>query len=79
MADHSASDKSICYSIRLGGSLDLKWSEWFDGFKITYQEEDTILTGFVRDQAALHGLMNKIRDLGLPIIYVQRQEPERSR
>ena len=61
------------YQIRVKGVLDQKWSDWFDGFAITLQANDeTLLTGPVADQAALHGLLAKIRDLGLPLLLVQR-------
>ena len=61
------------YQIRVKGSLDKKWSDWFDGFRISLQANDeTLLTGPVADQAALHGLLAKIRDLGLPLLLVQR-------
>ena len=57
------------------GNLDQKWSDWFDGLTITPQANDaTILTGPVADQAALHGLLGKIRDLGLPLLLVKRME-----
>jgi hypothetical protein len=63
------------YEIRVKGNLDLKWSDWFDGFSITPVDEDeTQLIGSVADQAALHGLLHKIRDLGLPLLTVQRLE-----
>jgi hypothetical protein len=61
------------YEIRVKGNLDLKWSDWFDGFSITPVDEDeTLLVGSVADQAALHGMLHKIRDLGLPLLSVQR-------
>jgi hypothetical protein len=63
--------------MRVKGALDMKWSDWFDGFIITPQADDeTLLTGRVVDQAALHGLLNKIRDLGLPLLSVKRVEPK---
>jgi hypothetical protein len=56
------------YQIRVRGQLDQSRSEWFDGLAITLVENgETILSGTVRDQAALHGLLGKIRDLGLPL------------
>lgn len=60
------------YQIRVRGILNMEWSDWFDGFFIDHDAEDTILTGPVTDQAELHGLLAKIRDLGLPIISVER-------
>ncbi len=65
------------YQIRVKGNLDKKWSDWFDGFTITPQADDeTLLTGPVTDQADLHGLLAKIRDLGLPLLSVKRVEIE---
>jgi hypothetical protein len=67
-------DKPGIYCIRVKGSLDQRWSDWFDGFGISPQAGDeTLLTGMVADQAALHGLLNKIRDLGLPLLLVRRE------
>ena len=63
------------YEIHVKGNLDLKWSDWFDGFSITPADSDeTRLIGAVADQAALHGMLHKIRDLGLPLLSVQRLE-----
>lgn len=64
------------YLIRVKGRLDKKWSDWFDHFTITPQGEETLLTGPVADQCALHGLLAKIRDLGLPLLSVVRVENE---
>jgi hypothetical protein len=59
------------YQIRISGLLDPSWSDWFDGLAITYlTDEVTILTGPLPDQAALHGVLNKIRDLGLILLSV---------
>lgn len=70
-------DKRVVYQITVGGNLDRKWSDWFDGFTIALQANDeTLLTGPVADQAALHGLLSKIRDLGLPLLSVRRLESE---
>lgn len=72
-----AFDRQSIYHIRVKGNLDRKWSDWFDGFTITPQADDeTLLTGQVTDQAALHGLLSKIRDLGLPLLLVKRMEIE---
>jgi hypothetical protein len=63
--------------MRVKGNLDAKWSNWFDGLTITPQADDeTLLTGPVADQAALHGLLDKIRDLGLPLLSVKRIDIE---
>lgn len=62
------------YQIRVDGCLDTRWSDWFDGFVITpLGNGETVLAGSVADQAALHGLLGKIRDLGLPILLVKRE------
>ena len=67
-------DKPSIYQIRVKGNLDRRWSDWFDGFNIDLDENDeTLLIGSVTDQAALHGLLSKIRDLGLPLLSVSRQ------
>jgi hypothetical protein len=73
MADNSQpisnNDQPIHYQIRLGGHLGATWSAWFDGMQITCTEAgETLLTGPVADQAALHGLLHKLRDLGIPLI-----------
>jgi hypothetical protein len=59
------------YEIRLKGHLDNRWADWFDGLTITLANNgETILTGSVVDQAALHGLLKKIRDVGMPLLSV---------
>jgi hypothetical protein len=58
------------YRIRIAGQLDPRWAAWFDGLTITLDEGDTLLTGPVVDQAALHGLLRRVRDLGLPLVSV---------
>ena len=64
------------YRIRLKGHLAAHWAEWFDGLTITHLDNgETLLEGPVIDQAALHGMLNKIRDLGLPLLAVDRVEP----
>ena len=62
------------YEIRLQGHLNARWTDWFDGLTLT-QESDgtTVLSGSLMDQAALHGLLGKVRDLGLPLIAVHRR------
>jgi hypothetical protein len=73
-------DKPRVYQIRVKGNLDEKWAEWFDSFAITPQPDDeTLLVGRVVDQAALHGMLSKIRDLGLPLLMVQRIEGEEAK
>ena len=64
------------YQIRLKGHLGSQWTDWFDGLTIALEEDgDTLLTGPVADQAALHGLLKKVRDLGIPLISVVPSEP----
>jgi len=64
------------YEIRIKGHLDDQWSDWFEGLAITLEEDgDTLLTGPVIDQAALHGLLKKVRDLGMPLVSVSPVEP----
>ncbi len=59
------------YKIRIKGQLDSQWTDWFEGLTITLEDNgDTLLTGPVIDQAALHGLLKKVRDLGIPLISV---------
>ena len=63
------------YQIRLRGQLDHLWSDWFEGLAITWDDNgDTLLTGSVADQPALHGLLRKIRDLGVTLISINRLE-----
>lgn len=67
------------YEIRLKGHLDGRWGDWFGSMTITLEDNgDTLLTGPVIDQAALHGLLKKVRDLGLPLLSVNRVEPSPS-
>ena len=64
------------YEIRIKGHLDDRWADWFGGLTITLEDNgDTLLTGHVVDQAALHGLLRKVRDLGIPLLSVNRIEP----
>jgi len=63
------------YAIRVKGHLDQSWSSWFDGLTITYSPDgSTVLRGPLPDEAALHGVLNKVRDLALPLLAVNRIE-----
>lgn len=68
------------YEIRLRGHLETRWAAWFDGMTLSHDRDgSTVLSGPVVDQAALHGLLQKVRDIGLPLIavtYVEPREPE---
>ena len=65
-----------CYQIRFKGHLDAQWADRFEGLAITLEDNGvTLLTGPVADQAALHGLLRKVRDLGLPLLSVCPLEP----
>ena len=66
------------YEIRLKGHLDSRWAAWFDGLSLTRENDGTtIICGPVADQAALHGLLQKVRDLGLPLVSVTQVQPDR--
>jgi len=61
--------------IRVKGQIDQHWSDWFDDLTVTHTDQnETVLTGPIVDQAALHGLLAKLRDLGLPIVSVNLSE-----
>ena len=67
------------YEIRLKGRLDARWAAWFDGMTLTHDGDGTTrLHGPVADQAALHGLLQRVRDLGLPLLSVAQVDPERA-
>ena len=69
-------DRAMVYRIRIEGHLGPGWNDWFGGMSITQQEGgDTLLTGPVVDQAALHALLRKVRDLGMPLISAVRVTP----
>jgi hypothetical protein len=64
-------EKPVMYQIRIEGHLDSKWADWFEDVSITLEEDgSTLLTGPVVDQAALHGLLKKVRDLGMALVSV---------
>ena len=68
----SASGGPAEYEIRVADVLDGRWAAWFDGLQISGQGEETVISGWVADQPALHGLLTKVRDLGLCLISVRR-------
>jgi hypothetical protein len=71
-------DQPMIYEIRIKGHLGSQWTDWFGGMAITLEDNgDTLLTGWVVDQAALHGLLRKVRDLGMPLISAIRIKPPR--
>jgi hypothetical protein len=73
-------NQPMIYQIRIKGHLDRRWRDWFEGMSITLETNgDTLITGPVVDQAALHGLVKKVRDLGLPLISVNRLDPDDDR
>lgn len=70
-------DWPAVYQIRIEGHLGSAWTDWFAGLSIALEDNgDTLLTGAVVDQAALHGLLNKVRDLGAVLVSVNRQEAD---
>jgi hypothetical protein len=71
---------SAIYQIRLDAHIDQRWSDWFDGLTVTpTQCGQTLLTGPIRDQSQLHGLLAKVRDLALPLVSVTRVQPPSER
>ena len=69
-------DEPMVYEIRITGQLGREWTDWFEGLAITLENNgDTLLTGPVVDQAALHGVLKKVRDLGMPLVSVNRVRP----
>jgi hypothetical protein len=72
-------DKAGAYEIRLKGHLDARWSIWFDGLSVTHENDGTsVIHCQAADQAALHGLLQKVRDLGLPLVSVTNVAPDPS-
>lgn len=75
MNPSTTQDESVIYEIRVKGILDERWSDWLDGMTIIPQPcGETLLIGSVRDQAALHGLIVKIRNMGLPLLSINPAE-----
>lgn len=76
MNTNTPTDGDVVYEIRLQGHLEARWRAWFAGFAIQLAPQgETVLTGPVADQAALFGVLRKVRDLGLPLLAVNRVGP----
>jgi hypothetical protein len=75
----TAPGKPTIYQIRIKGQLGPEWADWFEGLTVTAEDNgDTLLTGPVVDQAELHGLLKRVRDLGMPLVSVSPVEPDRA-
>lgn len=73
-----APDQPSVFQIRIKGHLGHQWTDWFDGMAITLEDDgNTLLTGPVVDQATLHGLIKKVRDLGMPLVSIDSVLPDR--
>jgi hypothetical protein len=72
MAALSPASGPARYEIRVGGVLDSRWAAWFSGLQISGEGDETVICGLLADQPALHGLLTKVRDLGLCLISVRR-------
>lgn len=73
------SGQLMVYQIKIEGHLGGQWTDWFGGMNITLEDNgNTLLTGPVVDQAALYGLLKKVRDLGMPLVSVNRVEPSQA-
>jgi hypothetical protein len=73
-------DQPYVYQIRIGGHLSPQWADWFEGLTITLEEDgNTLLTGTVVDQAALHGLLKKVRDLAMPLLSINHVNPNQAK
>lgn len=78
MVPAASHTKPSHYEIRIDGMLDDRWSAWFEGLRVTGDEANcqTVISGPIVDQAALHGVLAKIRDLALPLLSVRQVDPE---
>jgi hypothetical protein len=74
MSDLSGPGSPTWYEIRIEGRLDDRWAAWFEDLQIESEGQETVISGLVTDQSALHGLLAKVRDLGLCLISVRRDE-----
>lgn len=72
-------DRPSVFQVRIRGHLGPQWTDWFDGMAITLEDDgDTLLTGLIADQAALHGLLKKVRDIGMTLVSVNSLLPDRA-
>ncbi len=77
---NAENDLPMIYQIRFKGHLGCEWTEWFEGLTVTLEDNgETLLTGPVADQAALYGLLKKVRDLGMPLLSVNCLKPDQTR
>jgi hypothetical protein len=75
MSSDTGPDQPTTYQVRIKGHLGPEWTDWFGGLAITLENNgDTLLTGLVVDQAALHGLLRRVRDLGMPLVSVSQMK-----
>jgi hypothetical protein len=75
MSNEWSADRAGRYEIRLKGHLGSRWTTWFDGLTVTNEANGiTVISGDVADQSALHGLLQKVRDVGLPLLSVTRTD-----
>ena len=75
--DSTKVERSLQYDIRVQGHLDARWAAWFGGLTLTNESDGTtIICGPVADQAALHGLLQKLRDMGMPLVSVTQVHPD---
>ena len=76
-APNDSGREATRYEIRLQGHLDSRWAAWFDGLALSHDSDGTtLISGQVADQAALHGLLQRVRDLGLPLVSVTPMDPD---
>jgi hypothetical protein len=74
----SGPQSTACYEIRIEGVLDRRWTAWFEGLQITSEGTQTLISGPLPDQPALHGVLGKVRDLGMCLISVRRLDPDQA-
>ena len=78
MSETMSANEAGRYEIRIKGHLDSRWAAWFDGLNLTNASDGTtVIHGLVADQSALHGLLQKVRDVGLPLISVTQVDADR--